>query len=160
MIAEFSDDGSTGGKSRIFYGLKANGRYFFSDGSPIWEIENIGDYDGNHGRYESLNQLVVTKKDLTRENEFLFSTSSYGSLTELHNNYDKTYTITSTKRFMGVQIYSFQYSMVEVEYNEEIFYYIAITYTSSSDPKPQIEGDYLKIKKFGFNSFSFNDVTA
>ena len=119
MIAEFSDDGttSTDGYARKFYGLKGNGRYYFSDESPIWEIENIGDIDGNHGRYESLNQIVVTKNDLTRENEFLFSTSSYGSLTELYMFHNKTYTITPTKSFVGETIFSFQYSMIEVEYN-------------------------------------------
>ena len=119
MIAEFSDDGttSTDGYARKFYGLKGNGRFFFADDSPMWEIENIGNIDGNHGRYESLNQIVVTKDDLTRENEFLFSTSSYGSLTELHMIHNKTYTFTSTESFVGEMIFFFFFSLVEVEIN-------------------------------------------
>ena len=118
MIVEFSDDGtlSTDGYARKFYGLKANGRYYFPNESPTWEIENIGDIDGERGRYESLNQIVVTEEDFTRENEFLFSTSSYGSLTELYLIHNKTYTYTKTTSFVGQTIFSFQYSMLYFHY--------------------------------------------
>ena len=119
MIAEFSDDGgsTTDGYARIFYGLKTNGRYYFPNENPTFEIENIGIIDGDRGRYESLNEIVVTEDDLTKENEFLFSTSSYGSLTELHMINNRTYIYTKTNTFFGEMIFSFQYSMVEVEYN-------------------------------------------
>ena len=41
MIAEFSDDnGSSDGFSRLFYGLKKNGRYYFPNNSPTYEIKN------------------------------------------------------------------------------------------------------------------------
>ena len=129
MIEEFSDDGylTTDGYARIFYGLKSNGRYYFPNENPTFEIENIGNVDGNRGRYESLNQIVVTEDDLTKQNEFLFSISSYGSLTELHMINNKTYTFTKTNTFVGETIFSFQYSMVEVEYNSKIFYFIGFT---------------------------------
>ena len=85
MIAEFSDDGgpssNSEGYSRIFYGLKANGRYYFPGEIPTFEIETIIDKSNDiRGRYESLNHLVVTETDSERNNEYLFSTSSYNSL--------------------------------------------------------------------------------
>ena len=43
MIVEFSDDGGDDdGFSRIFYGLKKDGRYYFPNNSPTWEIKYIG----------------------------------------------------------------------------------------------------------------------
>ena len=61
MIVEFSDDnGNSDGFSRIFYGLKKDGRYYFPNNSPTYEIDNIGNIGNARGRYESLNQLVVT----------------------------------------------------------------------------------------------------
>ena len=150
MIVEFSDDGdSTDGYSRIFYGLKANGRYYFPNESPTLEIENIGNIGGTHGRYESLNLIVVTEDDLNKENEFIFSTSSYNSLTELYIIKNKTYIYTKTSDFMGHEIYSFIYSIVEVNYSNKIFYFIAFTFNN---------GDNIYIKKFGFKSFSFDDI--
>ena len=92
MIVEFSDDVENDpnkeyGYSRIFLWSerKENSRYFFQNDSPIWEIENIGSVDSARGRYESLNQLVITESDIERNDEYLFSTSSYDSLTELHH---------------------------------------------------------------------------
>ena len=158
VIIEFSDDGwdNADGYARKFYGLKSNGRFYFPNDSPTLEIENIGKIDSVKGRYESLNLLVVTEDDLTRENEFLFSTSSYDSLTELHIIKNKTYTYTKTTSFIGKLIFSFQYAMVEVKYDNKIFYFIAITYTGSD----KRNGDCIYIKKFGFKSFSFNDINT
>ena len=158
MIVEFSDDDMSDqsyGYKRIFYGLKENGRYYFPNESPIWEITNIGSLGNNRGRYESLNQLVVVKNDKERKNEFLFSTSSYDSLTELHIIHNKTYIYKNTSDFMEKNIFSFQYSMVEAEKNNEIFYFIGFTHSSDGEQK----GDRLDIKKIGFNSFDLNNIT-
>ena len=156
LIVEFSDDGgSSDGYSRIFYGLTKDGKYYFPNNSPTYEITNIGNIDGARGRYESLNQLVVTENDFSRENEYLFSTSSYDSLTELHKMEDRTYTIAKTKNFMEKQIFSFQYSMVEVNYSGKIFYFIAFTYGENAS-----RGNFLEIKNFGFNSFSLSNYDS
>ena len=146
MIAEFSDDGdSTDGFSRIFYGLKKDGRYYFPDNSPTYEIQNIGNIGDARGRYESLNKIVFIEDDLNKKNEFLFSTSSYDSLTELHIIENHTYIYDKTKNFLGNNIFSFQYSMVEAIYSNKIFYFIGYTY--STDDK---NGNLLDIKKFSF----------
>ena len=158
MIVEFSDDDMSDqsyGYKRIFYGLKENGRYYFPNESPIWEITNIGCLGNICGRYESLNLLVVVKNDKERKNEFLFSTSSYDSLTELHIIHNKTYIYKKTSDFMEKNIFSFQYSMVEAEKNNEIFYFIGFTHSSDGEQK----GDRLDIKKIGFNSFDLNNIT-
>ena len=153
MIAEFSDDGGdSDGFARIFYGLKKDGRYYFPNNSPTYEITNIGNIGSARGRYESLNQLVVTQNDLNRENEFLFSTSSYESLTELHIMENRTYTYARSKNFMGKNIFSFQYSLVEAKYSGSIFYFIGFTYSNDDE-----NGNLLDIKKFGLTSFSLSD---
>ena len=71
----------------------------------------------------------------------------------IHN---KTYTYEKTTSFVGQTIFSFQYSMVEVKYNSKYFYFIAFTYTGRTGRN----GDYIKIKKFGFKSFSFDDINT
>ena len=153
MIAEFSDDnGNSEGFSRLFYGLKKNGRYYFPNNSPTYEIANIGSIGTVRGRYESLNQLVVIENDLSRENEYLFSTSSYESLTELHIMENRSYIYDTTKNFMGNNIFSFQYSLVEVNYSGSIFYFIGYTYSYDDN-----SGNLLDIKKFGFKSFNLKD---
>ena len=149
MIAEFSDDGPLGdnaaGYARIFYGLKSNGRYYFPNETPTWEIENIGNIDGNYGRYESLNYIVVTEDDLTKENEFIFSTSSYDSLTELLIMKNKTYIYTKTTDFMGHLIYSFTYSIVIIIINN--FSYIIIII------------NIIKTKRFKSKFFYINAIS-
>ena len=153
MIVEFSDDGGDDdGFSRIFYGLKKDGRYYFPNNSPTWEIKYIGKIDAARGRYESLNLLVVTENDLDRNNEFLFSTSSYDSLTELHIIENGTYIYDKTENFFGKKIFSFQYSMVEVKHMDKIFYFAGFTCGSGD-----LGGDRIRIKKFGFKSFSLID---
>jgi hypothetical protein len=155
MIVEFSDDGNDANKdgyARIFYGLKKNGRYFFPNESPTREIINIGKIDNARGRYESLNQIVVAKNDINRDNEYLFSTSSYDSLTELHNMNTNEYVYAKTTTFLGKLIFSFRYSMVEVKYNNEIFYFIGFTHSN-----PNQNGDLIDIQKIGFKSFSLTD---
>ena len=157
MIAEFSDDGDGDeyGFLRIFYGLKQNGRYYFPNETPTREF-NVTKIDQARGRYESINLLVVLEDDAQRNKEYLFSTSSYGSLTELHDMENQDYTCDKTISFMGKSIFSFQYSMVEVEKDNTIFYFIGFTHSSSTEEK----GDRLDIKKFGFTSFDLNTYNS
>ena len=148
MIAEFSDDVENDsneeyGYSRIFYGLKENGRYFFPNDSPTWEIENIGKIDSARGRYESLNRIVFLESDTERNNEFLFSTSSYDSLTELYIIHNQTYIYEKTSTILKKNNFSFRYSMVEVIKDNEVFYFIGFTHSSTDKQL----GDRLDIKK-------------
>ena len=94
----------------------------------------------------------MTEDDITRENEFIFSTSSYKSLNELHIIKNKTYIYTKTESFMSKSIFSFIYSLIEVNHDNKIFYFIAFTYTNS------VDGDSIYLKKFGFKSFNLDDI--
>ena len=159
MIVEFSDDVENDpnkeyGYSRIFYGLKENGRYFFQNDSPIWEIENIGSVDSARGRYESLNQLVITESDIERNDEYLFSTSSYNSLTELHHFQNQTYIYKKTSDFLSKNNFAFRYSMVEVIKDNKVFYFLEFTHSSTDKQL----GDRLDIKKIGFKSYSLSNI--
>ena len=155
LIAEFSDDGGDDkGFSRIFYGLKKNGRYYFPNETATLEIGNIGRIGTARGRYESLNQLVYIENDSEKSKQYLFSTSSYESLTEIHDMETGDYKYIKTSDFMGKSIFSFQYSMVEAEKDNKIFYFIGFTHSSSDSQN----GDRLDIKKFGFKSFNLTDI--
>ena len=68
MIIEYSYD-----KSRLFYGLKKDGNYFFGN-SPIKVIEYIYSDEGLSSRYESNNIFVSTQNDNSKEKEYLFIT--------------------------------------------------------------------------------------
>ena len=87
-IFEFSVDDSPV-STRLFYGLKKNGRYYFP-GEPVYKQFNMVDKNdtsntGNLGRYESHNLLVHTQDDPEKTKEYLFSISTYDSLIELHD---------------------------------------------------------------------------
>ena len=75
MVAEFSDNYN----SRLFYGLKKNGRSFFDTDSNIKEIEisENSETTGEYPRYESNNIFVYLEDDINKEKGYLFSTSSW-----------------------------------------------------------------------------------
>ena len=62
------------------------------------------------------------------------------------------YVYAKTTTFLGKLIFSFRYSMVEVKYNNEIFYFIGFTHSN-----PNQNGDLIDIQKIGFKSFSLTD---
>ena len=78
MIVEYSDD-----NSRLFYGLKANGRPFFDTENNIKELAIQNGNDATQ-RYESNNIFIYLEDDIKKEKGYLFSASSYISTTELH----------------------------------------------------------------------------
>ena len=106
LIIEYSED-STPGKGRLFYRLTSDGRGYYTDANPIKEFELNSTYlatfndqkidESNFktgeiaGRYEARNILIQLEGD-TSGKEYLFSTSSWYSYTELYdlesdNNY-------------------------------------------------------------------------
>ena len=93
MIIEYSKD-----DSRLFYGLKKNGNYFFGD-SPIKVIENINNDESLSSRYESNNIFVSIQSDINKEKEYLFSISSSQSITELHDLENDNYIVRKTRKF-------------------------------------------------------------
>ena len=84
---EYSDDSP--GDSRLFYSLKENGRGYYFNDTVTKEITLTSNdyYDGKHiiGRYECINDFVYLNTDTNKEKQYLFSISSFLSLTELHD---------------------------------------------------------------------------
>ena len=82
MVVEYSDE-----HSRLFYGLKNNGRNFFGTENNLKEINNLQNYNKTdaYQRYESNNIFVYLENDINKEKGYLFSTSSYITATELHD---------------------------------------------------------------------------
>ena len=87
--------------SRLFYGLKKNGKYYFSNDTSTKEI-SIGNNVEGAKRYESKNIFVSVGSQ-----QYLFSIGSSESITELHNLDSGQYLFKSTNDFLGGQIYSY-----------------------------------------------------
>ena len=122
VIVEFSLDRGES-STRLFYGLKKNGRYYF-EGEPVFkEIDytQCADCDNGSkykGRFESRNLLVSLESDSTKSKQYLFSMSTYYSLVELvdfENNLN--YKVWNVTKFFGLPlpIFSYEYSLFEIE---------------------------------------------
>ena len=143
-IVEFSLDNEDS-KSRIFYGLKQNGRYYFKDGFKKIDTMSCDGCSTNYrGRFESRNLFVSLYNNSAKQ--YLFSMSSYKSLTELINidagdNFD--YHAWDTLTFFGLSrpIFSLEFSLIEIG---DTNYYIA-AFIESAGEKPDSEG---KLKEF------------
>ena len=91
LIIEYSEDKTPGG-GRLFYRLNPDGRGYYPGDNPIKQIEinetfatkNEAEVDITcSGRYEARNMLINLVGDSTKK-EYLFSTSSWYSFTELY----------------------------------------------------------------------------
>ena len=67
--------------SRLFYGIKQNGDSFFDDENGIKVIESLAQDGDCNRRYESKNIFISLKDDINKVNQYLFSVSSYKTLT-------------------------------------------------------------------------------
>ena len=114
MIIEYSNSGSTRTNQRLFYGIKKNGRYFFS-GEKAYREKEVNHPDPNiniNARYEARNIFVSLEDDKDKEKEYLFSTSSYDTLTELHDLENDIYTSKGTIEYFNIRnVFSFEYSL-------------------------------------------------
>ena len=148
LIIEYSGDPHAG--KRLFYGLKSNGRGFFND-SYIREK----DFDSSHGRYESRNIFVSKKIDTNKEEEYLFSTSSYQSWTELYNLENDQYKLKYTDNFQGKRIFSYVFTLLSTKIGTYNYYFLF--FTTPADGNPETEhGDMYVLKKFAFTDFNLD----
>ena len=162
-IVEFSGDNS-GEKSRLFYGLKDNGRYYFSGGLKKIDTMSCHSCTSTHrGRFESRN-ILVSLKGGSSTKQYLFSMSSYYALAELIDIDDPNsinYHAWNTTVFFGLThpIFSFEFSLFEIE---ETKTYIA-AFIESAGTKKNAEGkdeEYSNtntIVKFQFDSYASSD---
>ena len=117
---------------RLFYGLKSNGKEYFKDDNDnntyIKEIV-IGN-DTENVRYESRNIFISLNND---DNEqYLFSTGTDLSITELHNLEKNSSIYISTTTFFGQKIYSYSFSLFAIE-SKKLYYIIFLSDTSNTN---------------------------
>ena len=113
MIIEYSNN-----NSRLFYGLKKNGKFFFKDEQqneiPTKEII-LG--NSNYVRYESKNLFISLKNDHNNK-EYLFSSGTQDSMTELFDldNLDiNNYKLKITSEYLSNTIFSYTFSLLAID---------------------------------------------
>ena len=157
MIVEFSDDGgSTDGFSRIFYGLKKNGRYYFPGESPVKTFEAYNPLQNGHNyRFESKNKIIYLSGDINKEKEYLFSTSSYTSVTELHDIERNLSNYWDTSSFWEiVEIFSYEIIILDLQEGNEIHYLCIFTQRETDIINGETYSKTFSIRKFKFDDFN------
>ena len=167
LIIEYSEDGLPGA-DRLFYRLKPDGRGYYPDDNPIKEIfieykkeTTIEDETTKQcsGRYEARNIMVNIDGD---EKEYLFSTSSWYSLTELYDIESHKSWTWFTSDFFEIPnnkyIFSYQFDVLR-QPNTNYYFLVYIQYEKTKtetgdDGKDKYisNSEYYAIKKFNFNS--------
>ena len=164
------------GSSRLFYSLQPNGRGNFENDNSIYILSDIKkayrkDKDNNDNnievkeRYESKNTLVQIENDSSKE--YIFSVSSYYSLTELHyfdsnnNNNHKTWLTTDFFDINGQQyyIFSYQFSLMRGFKEFSQTYYAAYIQYKSTNTNNEDYSDSYTLSKFKFTSLDSHEVT-
>ena len=146
MIIEYSYN-----KSRLFYGLKKDGKHYYPEITKEIEIKSNKINSTYFGRYESVNSFISLMDDINKENEYLLSISSYITILELHDLESNAYDITESVPFFnsneGIYSYIFQILEKKIE-NKNVYFIIYITSTIRS----------IHLKKIGFENTSFESV--
>ena len=166
MIIEYSNDEGGRAEYRLFYGLKKNGRNYFDNDNAHKKIQIVTDIS-QKGRYESRNLFVSLENDINKDKQYLFSTSSYETLTELHDLKEDIYTVKFTLSFWKIiDIFSYQYSLFGFQKDNKNIYFCVFTQhetdkvnITNDDGSFELK-DYSKtftIKKFGLTSFDLEN---
>ena len=132
FVIGFSEDNDDT-YSKLLYGLKNDGRNYFSDESSTYEkkfdkedlLDDTGYYD-YFGIYKSINLFISLKND-KKKNQYLFSVNSYNSIVELHDfnniNTNNSNLIWSFNDFFNldedVYIFPYQYHIFELKKDSE-----------------------------------------
>ena len=144
---------------RLFFGLKENGRYYFNgtdnNETPMKEITITNSEDSNiYDRYESKNIFISLQDDYNNNQQYLFSTSTFTSVTELYNidNLENDdYFIRTTSNILGHEIFSYSFSLLELPIETQKQYLLIITYTDGN-PK----GNAIAVIIFSFPQRDLN----
>ena len=103
--------------------MKPNGRYYFPDESGTKIIEEMAceGCDANYkGRFESRNLFVSLKDDSSKSKQYLFSMSSFHSLTELHDIENDQYFAWNTTYFFGLEKQIFSFNILCLKFKIQI----------------------------------------
>ena len=107
---------------RLFYGLKKNGRNYFSDNSYIKTV-NVGDDEGVRNRYESMNRIARLKNSAEDGKEYILSISTYRTVLELYDIETFNSKVKNSIKYLKHQIFSFQFPVLEAKHNNEYIYF-------------------------------------
>ena len=142
LIIEYSQD-TTPGKGRLFYRLTSDGRGYYTDANPIKEFEmnttylatfkDQGDKKENIcGRYEGRNIIITLDGDSSGK-QYLFSTSSWYSYTELYDLESDNYWTWFTTEFFEIPdnkyIFSFKYNLLKQPNSNQLFFSLYSIFT-------------------------------
>ena len=162
MIIEFSLD-TQEGKSRLFYGLQKNGRYYFTDEPFFKEIEEMRcdncDNDNIYRRrYESRNLFISLINDTEKSKQYLFSMTSSKGLVELidiDNNFE--YHAWDSLKFFNLtsSIYSYEYSLFEL--GESNTYITTFRTSDGFDADNNEHSNTVTISKFCIGAFNIDN---
>ena len=149
LVIEYSGDGPN--YKRLFYGLKVNGRGYFNDGY-IREKDLPADY----GRYEARNLFVSSKNDINKETEYLFSTSSYESWTELHDLESNTFVTKNSDSFNNdKRLFAYVFSLFGKTIDNKNYYFLLFTSdTNVGDER----GELYILRKYAFSGFNLDVI--
>ena len=118
LIIEYSSDGTN--YERFFYGLKKNGRYYFENETAFRHFDVKNPVAQWHGRYESENKIVYLSGDTNKENQYIFSTSIWTTVTELHDIFTNKSVYWNTTSFWKiVEIFSYEIIILDLPENGE-----------------------------------------
>ena len=158
LIIEYSNDAVN--YQRFFYGLNKNGRYHFANESAFKYFSAKNPNNNNHGRYESKNIILHFKSDTSKTKEYIFSTSIYTTVTELHDLDNDISKYWDTVDFWDIiEIFSYEIVLLELPEDNEI-HYISV-FTQHEEEKQWIGGEYLDYSKtFSLRKFSFTDFNT
>ena len=102
--------------------------------------------------------FVCLADDLNRNQEYLFSTSVYDSITELWNLESSTYATNKTRTiFNTLDIFSYEFSLIELKESNQFVYFIAFTEHEEDREDGKDYSKKFKVVKFKFTSFNLND---
>ena len=166
LIVEFSLNPGESCK-RLFYGLNKNGRYYFPGEKACKLIDSMNCQDCSdniyRGRFEARSLIAYLNGDSNRENQYLFSMSTYHSLVELIDINDKEnfnyYAWDSTKFFdLNRPIFSYQFSLFEIE-DKRIYItaFIESAGFKTVDSESKEYSEKSTLMKFKLDNFSSNN---
>ena len=159
LIIEYSSNNEN--SKRMFYGLKKNGRFYFPDETPVKYFNAKNPDNDNHGRYESKNKIIYLENDAQKKKQYLFSTSIYTTVTELHDIQGGTSTYWDTVTFWEiVEIFSYEIVILDLPEGGKNHYVCVFTQheTGKREVRPGVWEDYSRT--FSLRKFKFDSPTS
>ena len=152
LIIEYSGDGPS--DYRLFYAFRKNGRGYFDDNYiKEKQIVKSGNYNA---RYEARNIFVHLHENYDKE--YLFSTSAYAAVVELHDLDNEQYLVSDTETFLGKRIFSYIYNILETKEDGKTIYFLF--YTTPENNPGDDNGSKFVIKKLKFTEFKLDYTTS